>query len=396
MTFSSPTIAKASNAILIDVDGKQYIDLYSAHGTAWLGHANPHINTAIQQQLAKVWITGALNTDILQTATKSVLSLFPTGYKVAGFCSSGMEAFEFATRIARVHTGRRNLLGFARNMHGKSTIASNLCWDNADAIEIAECHRLAYPPEITEMQLIENLNVCLANSTAALVCLEAIQGSGGGTRLSDSCLRDMVATAHRRETMVLFDELLTGLYRTGHAFYFQKVSAQPDIVLLGKSLGNGFPVSAVVVRDEVAILADMLPGSTFANNPLAAAAVVATINEMARTDMATLCDGISEVIQHTLKALPHATSLQGEGAMWFLSLPNETIARQVKEHAYASGVAIGGAGVHIRLLPPATIPLRDLEFACNVLKRIVIQAVESDANREPDLYSDSKRASRTQ
>ena len=367
-----PTIIKARNATLWDDVGNRYIDLFSAHGTTWMGHANEPIATAVAKQLTRVWNTGALPTDSRLQATASLAQFFPEKYSVAGFYSTGMEAFEFATRVAR-HTTRRNrIIGFSRNMHGKSTVAAYLGWDNRDDLELTHCLRLPYPPDLNEQQLLVKLEKELVNAPTAAICVEPLQGSGGGTMLSEAWYREIFHLADQHGSLIIFDEVLTGFYRTGPLFFFEGLGVLPHLVLVGKSLGNGFPVSAVVMRDPLKVESAMLPGSTFANNPLAATAALATMREMRSTPMRDQVQIIEKTISSVLAPVHEkGVSLQGRGALWVLQFPPTVEMESILAATFARGVAIGSTGQQIRLLPPVTIEPKQLDWACHVLLDII-------------------------
>jgi acetylornithine/succinyldiaminopimelate/putrescine aminotransferase len=367
-----PTIIKARNATLWDDAGNSYVDLFSAHGTTWLGHANERIADAVAEQLARVWNTGALPTDSRLRATECLAEFFPSRYSVAGFYSTGMEAFEFSARIAR-HTTRRNrLIGFSRNMHGKSTVAAYLGWDNGDALELPHCLRLPYPPDLDEQQLLCKLEKELAGTPTAAICIEPLQGSGGGTMLSETWYRELFQLAEQHGSLVIFDEVLTGFYRTGPTFFFEGLGVSPHLVLVGKSLGNGFPISAVMMREPLKVTSTMLPGSTFAGNPLATTAALATMQEIRLIPIEERVVAIEQTITEVLAPVrERGVSLQGRGALWILQFPPTADMESILAATFARGVAIGSAGQQIRLLPPATIEPEPLEWACSVLLDII-------------------------
>jgi acetylornithine/succinyldiaminopimelate/putrescine aminotransferase len=323
-----------------------------------------------------VWNTGALPTEPRRTAEQRLQAIFSPGYSVAGLYSTGMEAFEFATRVARGATRRNRLIGFARNMHGKSTVAATLGWDNHDGLELPHCTRLPYPPDVDESQALSVLADELAKEPAAAICVEPLQGSGGGTMLSSDACQQLAALARSRGALVIFDEILTGVYRTGPRFFFNSAGIEPDIVLVGKSLGNGFPISAVVAREGIKVTSGMLPGSTFAGNPLAAAAAVATLNELEKLDLPRLVEEIARTIQGAFASIcSNDVQLRGRGALWIVQLPDVAATQMILGEAYSRGVAIGATGRYLRLLPPATIEPEQLAWACRELSEAISQHV---------------------
>ena len=191
--------------------------------------------------------------------------------------------------------------------------------------------------------------------------------------LSKTWYHDLFQLADQHGTLIIFDEVLTGFYRTGPAFFFEDLDVFPHLVLVGKSLGNGFPVSAVVIRKPLEVQSTMLPGSTFANNPLAAMAALATMREIQSTPMRKRVLEIEKTITSVLSPLREkGIRLQGRGALWILEFSPSVKIESILAATFSQGVAIGSAGHQIRLLPPITIEQNQLDWACHVLLDVII------------------------
>lgn len=169
--------------------------------------------------------------------------------------------------------------------------------------------------------------------------------------------------------LTVFDEILTGFYRTGPPFLLSELAAFPDIVLIGKAMGNGFPVSGVVVRRDISITPAMLAGSTFAGNPLAAAAVAATLKQMRLLNLPAMVTEIERTINEALGALrAHGIALRGKGAMWILELPEPMDVQALATRIYNRGAFVNFTGRFIRILPAATISLNNLATGCRIVR----------------------------
>jgi acetylornithine/succinyldiaminopimelate/putrescine aminotransferase len=368
-------IDRAENDVIFDDAGRRYIDLFTAHGTTWLGHANPAITLALKAQLDRVWITGTLATAAADRAKAAVERLFPPSHGLVGLCSTGMEAAEFAIRIARRFTGRMGLIGFSRSMHGKSLATSHLAWDNGDGLDLPDFHRLPFPTHAEEPVVLDRLGEALGRKRIAGVFIEPIQGSGGGYCASEGFYRRVASLCADSAALVVFDELLTGLYRTGPRFFFENCGVVPDLVLIGKGLGNGFPVSGVVANRRIALTAAMLPGSTFSGNPLAASVVAATIEEIERLDMPGRVADISRAVDSSLGSLDEfGFRLRGRGAFWTMEIPTRFDADAIVREIYGAGVAVGRTGHLLRFLPPVTIGPSNLAMACEALREVLTWA----------------------
>ena len=177
-------IARGENDLIFDENGHSYIDLFSAHGTTWLGHADPEITAAVTRQLEHIWGTGGLETDASSTARALVESFFPPTHALVALYSTGMESSEFAIRLARTVTRRCGVIGFERSMHGKSLATAYLGWDNHDDVGVADFVRLPFVPSCPEDEILGRLDDALASRAISAVFVEPLQGSGGGHRAS--------------------------------------------------------------------------------------------------------------------------------------------------------------------------------------------------------------------
>jgi 4-aminobutyrate aminotransferase-like enzyme len=207
----------------------------------------------------------------------------------------------------------------------------------------------------------------------AAVFLEAIQGSGSGDIVDVDFCRSLTSLCKTHGTLLIADEILTGFHRSGPLFFHQRFPIDPDIVLAGKCMGNGFPVSAVLMRRGLEIKPQMLPYSTYAENALAAAAVVGTLREIERLPIQDMANAIGERITAHLNACaPESFVLTIFGAMCIINTGNGMVAQRIADTCYDNGVLISQAGPILRLLPPVTIEHDQLELALGVMDEAII------------------------
>lgn len=365
-----PRIVSAGHDTLTDASGHRLIDLFSANGAALLGHAHPKIAAAIKAQLDGVWLTGGLPTPAYDQAKDALEALLPASLGLAGFYSTGMEAAEFSMRMAKVHTGRTDFVGFSCAMHGKSAATAALSWDNAQALP--HVHRLPAPGQSPEADILEQLARCLRAHPIAAVFIEPVMGTGGGHVLSADFCHQLISLSHVNGALVVMDEILTGFYRTGPLWAFLELRQLPDMVLLGKAMANAFPASAVVARRDIHCTPAMLPGSTYAGNPLAAAAIAATLQALSLIDAPALVGAIARTVQGFLADIPGVV-LRGRGALWMIEMRSPPQARQIAEALYERGVFISYTGNYLRLLPSATIEPKNLTKACALLRAVLLE-----------------------
>ena len=363
-----PIIQRAVNDLLYAEDGQCYVDLFSAHGAVFLGHAEPSIARAIAQQLERIWLAGGLDTPLTSVARSAVESFFPGDFALAGLYSTGMEAAEFALRFARVITGRRGVIGYENSMHGKSMATAFLGWDNHDGLHLPDVHRLPFLQRHSEAEILQETQAVLAEGSTGAVFIEPMQGSAGALAGTPQFYREIGRLARQYDALLVVDEILTGFHRTGPAFCFMDLGLEPDVVLIGKTIGNGFPVSGVVANRRHPLRTEMLPGSTYAGNALACAAVAASLERLRALDVVSSVEQIEETIEKHLGPLrSHTCKVRGKGAMWMVELATLQQAQDAAFAIYQAGVCIGIAGRYLRLWPAATIEPANLERACGVV-----------------------------
>ncbi|HMC54307.1 MAG TPA: aminotransferase class III-fold pyridoxal phosphate-dependent enzyme [Gemmatimonadaceae bacterium] len=360
-------ITSGANDLLTTADGRQYIDLLSGSGTVFLGHGNRAIAKRLQSELESVWNAGALRTSARDQAWAAVESFFPDSYELAVLYSTGMEAVEFAIRVARQSTGRREIVGFNGSMHGKSMATARLGWPNK-LVTLPDFHSLQYLPELAEDQILANVRDVVSTERVAAVFLEGLLGSKGGHIPSPEFARELAKICADRGTLLVADEIFTGFYRTGAPFLHHALGLTPDVVLIGKAMGNGFPVAGVVVQRRYPVQGSMLPGSTFAGNPLASSVVTATLAEMRAQDLPTKVGAIEREVRGKLTGLSSmGIALRGKGALWLLEFPASLSVQRIMQHIVRDGVIVSPTANYIRMLPAATITLAHLTKACEVI-----------------------------
>lgn len=367
--LEAPVFSHAHGSDIYTVAGERRLDLVMGFGSAFLGHAHPLVTTHLQEQAGRLLNCARQDTDVRLRADALLSGLLPRGMRIGGFCSTGMEVAEFAMRVAATHTGRAHFAGFSHSMHGRSAMTAGLCWENA-ALHPQNLHTLPFVDAAGEGAILEQLAALLRKRQVAALFVEPIQGSHAACEASADFYREAIALCRETGTLCVFDEILTGLYRTGTTFYCNRFDEAPDLLLFAKSMGNGFPVSALALAAHIPVRPEAFPGSTFAANPLAMAAVEGTLTAMKGMPMEALVESLGKVIASTLAGLRDAgATLRGRGAIWCLDLGK----RIQKDEAIASireaGVLVGSVGGVIRLLPAATLEPSRLEDACRQLVR---------------------------
>lgn len=365
------SIVHAQDDLLHLADGRKLIDLFTAHGTVWLGHGRSEVREALAAQLDRVWITGGHPTPAVEAMRQTVNSFLPAGYALASLASTGMEANEQALRIARVDTGRNEVLGLAGAMHGKSFATAALAWDNGDGLVVPQIHRVVAGSGIDEERILARIEATLRLGRVGAVYVEPIHATSFGWEASIAFHQALRELTRASGVLLVFDEILTGFYRTGPRFRFERYAIEPDLIVFGKACGNGFPVAGVAGRASLSQQPRMLLGSTFSNNALAATAVTATLRCLETLEPIKRVEEIENAVLSQLGDLARGSAprLRGAGALWVLSFDTAEQAEACARELYRSGVCVGHHGRQLRLLPALTIAPEHLLEALNKVGR---------------------------
>ncbi|MCP5348438.1 MAG: aminotransferase class III-fold pyridoxal phosphate-dependent enzyme [Gammaproteobacteria bacterium] len=354
---------RGQNDCLYTEQGGKYIDLIAGFGSVILGHCHPQINSLMVEQLAKLTHSGRFPTPVLDSAYAHLADLVPPSHRTLQLYTGGSEASEFALRAASCLTGKSKFLGFQNSMHGKSVATAQLGWANV-RMDNGICKRIPFLPDCPEESSLELVSQALKSDQFAGVFVEPILGSSGGHRASINFYRSLRKLCDSHGVFFIVDEILTG-FRAGNPFVLGDYGIESDILLFGKAIGNGFPVSCVAMREDYSITAEMLPGSTYSGNPLAAASVVATIKSMNYLDLPALVNQVERTVKGVLSDLePMGFKLRGQGALWALEIPVQYSAQDFVEKLVKENVLVTATRSHVRLLPAATITHQHLLQAC--------------------------------
>jgi acetylornithine/succinyldiaminopimelate/putrescine aminotransferase len=357
---SAPRIVGACEAWVVDSEGRRFIDLCMGYGSVWLGHNNPSVNASLTRQLETYAAPGFLATDAMSTLESALAPLLPATHFLAGVYSTGMEAMESALRAAWAQTGRMDVVGFEGSTHGRSFLTSAIGGNSLHGGP-AFVHCLPDFSAQNARRLEQDFKQLLTKVHPAAIVVEPIQMTGGGDEIPHEFAQALLARADADSIPVLFDETLTGLYRCGPRFYFERFERVPDILVIGKGMANGFPCAAVVLRRGFAWdRARVKPGSTFWNHPLACAAAAATLDELGRLNAVSKVETIESVILETLNGL----ALSGRGALWCLGVPDRARLGNFIARLFEQGVVVSYFDRYIRLLPPIGIEQATLKQAC--------------------------------
>ena len=367
-----PVLAeRGQGAWLIASDGERYLDLYGGHAVAGTGHCHPRVVAAIKAQAETLlFYSNLVYSEVRARAAERLVSLAPSPLSRAFFCNSGTEANENAMRMARMATGRDKIITFTGSFHGRTA-------DAISATGLGKYRELGRPnvpghlfAEFGDIEAVEKIS----DEQVAAVMLEPIQ-SMAGVRMAFAefyvALREL---CERRGMMLIYDEVQTGVGRTGEWFFAGSEAGGrvvPDIITLAKALGSGVPVGACLVNETVAShIKENDLGTTFGGGMLAMAAVTATLEAIAADKMLENVKEIENYLRERLAEIPQIASVRGLGFLLGLEFKDKAapIHQALLERRIITGMS-SNANV-LRLLPPLCLGREEVDLFIEALKKL--------------------------
>ena len=366
-----PLVAARGAGAWIETDaGERFLDLYGGHAVCATGHCHPHVVAALQAQAETLlFYSNLVYSEVRARAAEALVRRAPAPLAKAFFCNSGTEANENAMRMARMRTGREQIITFTGSFHGRT----------ADAISATflgkyrELGRPNVPGHLcAEFGSLASV-AALADDTVAAVCLEPIQSMAGVREAPPEFFRSLRALCDERGMLLVFDEVQTGVGRTGDWFFAGSAAAGgvvPDVVTLAKALGSGVPVGACLTTEDVAArIKENDLGTTFGGGMLAMAAVNATLEAVEQDGMLANTRAVEAHLRARLGEVPQVAGLRGRGLLLGVEFKDEIAARVHKallERKIITGTS-SDARV-LRLLPPLCLKLEEVDLFVAALR----------------------------
>lgn len=354
-----------------DEDGKRYLDLVAGIAVNVLGHAHPSVIAAITSQCKQLIHVSNLYYSIPQLQLARVLVDSSCADKVF-FANSGAEANEGAMKLARKYGklyrgGAYEIISATNSFHGRTlaTIAAT-----GQAKFQAPFAPMPDGFKIVPFNDLDALKASTTSNTCA-VLLEPIQGESGINIADADYLRGVRDWCNEQGLLLIFDEIQTGMGRTGALWAYQKYGIEPDVFTLAKGLGSGVPIGAVLSKDHAACFDASDHGSTFGGNPLACAAGVATMETILGEELAANAEKAGKLLLDGLESLRLRYSIiervRGIGLMAAMDVADEQAPRIV-DVALSKGLILNATGPGtIRMLPPLIVQKEEVEQALSVL-----------------------------
>lgn len=402
---------KGEGALLTDVDGNTFIDFAGAIGTLNVGHCPTRVVNAVKEQMDK-YIHTCFNVMMYEPyiqLAEELARITPGSFEKKTFlANSGAEAVENAIKIARKYTGRKGIISFERGYHGRTLLTMSLTskvkpYKYQFGPFAPETYRVPSPyyyrnpagvtPEQWDEELLQRLETFFIaeapSEEIAAVIIEPVQGEGGFIVPSKRFMQGLKAICEKHGMLFIADEIQTGFARTGSMFAIEQFGVEPDLMTLSKSLGAGFPISAVVGRADVMDApAPGEIGGTYAGSPLGCVAALEVIKMIEEENLVARSQEIGNTMMDRFRAwqhrFPQIGDVRGLGAMCAIELvkdpvtkePNKELAGQIVQAAQQKGLILLSAGLFgnvIRVLMPLVITDEQLEEGLGVMEEVLVE-----------------------
>ena len=349
-----PIAAERGEGVWIyTADGDKYLDLYGGHAVAGTGHCHPHVVQAIREQAGKLlFYSNLVYSDARARAAEKLVSISPTALTKAFFCNSGTEANENAMRMARMATGRENIITFSGGFHGRTA-------DAISATFLGKYRELGKPnvPGHLEAKFGDIASVeALVDDNVAAIMLEPVQSMAGVRLAQPGFYRELRELCDEHGVVLIYDEVQTGVGRTGHWFFAGSAEGDgvvPDIVTLAKALGSGVPVGACLVTEAISShIKENDLGTTFGGGMLAMAAVTATLEAIQNDGMLSNVQTVEAYLRARLREIEQVVAVRGLGFLLGIEFKEKaaSIHKALLERKIITGTSSNPK--ILRLLPP--------------------------------------------
>jgi len=385
--YSGLAMARGTGCTLIDEDGNEYVDFMAGIGVGCVGHCHPRYVEALKRQVEQLTF-GSFATETRARFLELLAKTTPAGLARIQMFSGGAEAVEAALRLAKAATGKREVIGFWGGFHGKTGGVLGLLGSDFKHHQgpftpghhlspYADCYRcplrLRYPEcGIACAEYLRDVIRYQTGGEIGAIIVEPIQGTAGNVIPPPGFLKAVQAVARDHGALLIVDEMLTGFGRTGSMWGCDGDGVVPDVMTVGKGVGGGFPLSAVVSTDELTAHKPWsnpsASSSSYGGNPLAAAAGLVALEIILEEDLVTNAERVGKVMLERLEALKEKYrcigEVRGRGLMLGIELVRDratkeplpaAVTRALYQECLRRGLVAMAYSHVVRINPPLVI-----------------------------------------
>ncbi len=366
------TVERAQGATIWDADGKEYIDCMGGYGVAIIGHCNKDVINAITLQMNKLMVChmSTYNDSRLQFLSK-LNSIAPENLSRIFFSNSGAESVEAALKFSRKFSQKGGIISMYGGYHGKTFGALSVTYNSK--------YRKSFNPLLERIKFVPFGDISslidAIDESIGTVILEPIQGESGIIMPPDGYVKAVREICTEKKLVLIFDEIQTGLGRTGKMWAGQNWTTAPDIMCIAKGIASGIPTGVTFVKDEIAKCMNLGEhSSTFAGNPITCSAGSATIDTIIKENLVTKASDTGTYFKKNLIELkekhPIIRDVRGMGMM--LALESRFDIRDILMDGIRNGLLMLYSGrTIIRLLPPLVMKKEQVSRAIEIMDKIL-------------------------
>ena len=362
-------IDKGKGSYVWDKKGTKYLDFYGGHAVALLGHCHPAIIQAVTKQVKELifYSNVVYNTKRAQ-AVQKLIKITNGSYTSVFLCNSGTEANETAIKLAKKYTDRDEVISFVGDFHGRTIGSLSVTGFEKYKKHMGSMINAVKFATFGDIESVKNL---ISPNTAAVI-LEPIQSIAGINEAPKEFYIELKKLCEKHNIILIFDEVQTGLGRTGAFLYSEHYGITPDMTTLAKGLASGLPVGAVLINEKITKSVQIEDqGSTFGGGPVICVAMLATLQAIGKKNLATNAKKLGKLIKTHVSKLPHIKTFHGKGLL--LGIEFDIEAKKVQKALLEAGIITGtSANPHVlRLMPPLTINKKDVELFIKTLSSVL-------------------------
>jgi 4-aminobutyrate aminotransferase len=380
--YTNIEIEKGRGAYLISKSGKKYLDFACGIAVTNLGHCHPKVVASAAKQAENLIhaCAGIVYYDANIALAEKLASICPGGLDMSFFCQSGTEAIEGAIKAAKYVTKKPGLIAFQGGFHGRTLGSLSITTSKAK-------YRDPYEPLLPNVFIapyskdnsLEEVEHILKSERIAGIVVELVMGEGGYIVASKDFIYGLRALCNKYEALLIFDEVQTGLGRTGKMFASEHFGVYPDIMALAKALASGFPIGAVVGKSSIMKQWSAgAHGGTMSGSPVSCAAAIATIDVIEKEKLAESAEKLGQYFMGKLnimkKKYPAIKDVRGLGLMIGVEFSGATAAKQVRTNCLDNNLIVitcGSDDQVIRLIPPLIVTKEQIDSALNIFEGAV-------------------------
>ena len=364
----SITLVKGKGSIVVDADGKKYIDMLGGIATNILGHSHPAVVSAVNRQIKRLSHVSNFYSHPNAIELAQILVRL-TGDKQSRvfFAQSGAEVNEAAIKLSR-KTGRTRIVAMTGSFHGRTMGSLSLTGQNSK--------RVAFTPLLKNIKHVAFGDIKKAkraiNSRTAMVIVEPIMGEAGVIVPPLNYLKELREACTNNGALLVIDAVQTGIGRTGQWFGYEYSGIKPDVITVAKGLGAGLPLAAMIAVGKTSQLFEPGDhGSTFGGNPVTTAASIAAIKWIEKNKILIKCKADFKYLSSNINSIPGVFEVRGAGLLIGIALERH-IASEVMHALQENGFLVNAANPNtIRIAPALNIPRKELNQFVKALKEVM-------------------------